>query len=108
LLGVKARDLIMAPDADLVVSAATWWELAIKHSLGRLDINFREARESLEAREVKMLPVSFSHAEAAADLPPIHRDPFDRMLVAQAATEHLVLLTRDSQLAAYGRMVLLA
>jgi PIN domain nuclease of toxin-antitoxin system len=108
LLGAKARDLIAADDAELIISAASWWELAIKHALGRLDINFTEARQSLEKREIKMLPVSFDHAEAAAALPRLHGDPFDRMLVAQAAAEHLVLLTRDKQLAAYGPMVLLA
>ena len=106
LLGRKARDLIAANDAELIISAATWWELAIKHALGRLDIDFKEARRDLEKREVKMLSVSFDHAELAAGLPLVHRDPFDRMLVAQAAAERLTLLTRDEQLAAYGSMVL--
>jgi PIN domain nuclease of toxin-antitoxin system len=107
LLGAKARDLIVADDADLIVSAATWWELAIKRTLGRLDIDFTETRRDLEKREIKMLSVSFDHAEAAAALPRLHRDPFDRMLVAQASAEQLILVTRDSQLAAYGPMVLL-
>ena len=104
-LGAKARNLIAGNDAELFVSAATWWELAIKQALGRLDIDFKEARQGLERREVKMLPVSFDHAEAAAALPPLHGDPFDRMLVAQATAEQLVLLTRDKKLAAYGPMV---
>ena len=108
LLGAKARDLIAANDAELSISAATWWELAIKRALGRLDIDFTEARRDFQKREVKMLPVSFDHAEAAAALPRLHGDPFDRMLVAQAAAEQLVLLTRDKHLAAYGPMVLLA
>ena len=106
LLGRKARDLIAANDAELIISAATWWELAIKHALGRLDIDFNEARRDLEKREVKMLSVSFDHAELAGGLPLLHRDPFDRMLVAQAVAEQLTLLTRDEQLAAYGSMVL--
>jgi PIN domain nuclease of toxin-antitoxin system len=107
LLGAKAREIIAANDAELIISAATWWELAIKRAIGRLDIDFKEARRDLEKREVKMLPVSFDHAEAAAGLPLLHRDPFDRMLVAQAAAEQLILLTRDKQLAGYGPMVLL-
>jgi len=96
----------MAKNAELFISAASWWELSIKRSLGRLDIDLAASREALEARQVAMLPVTFDHAEAAATLPSLHRDPFDRMLVAQAFAEQLVLLTRDSQLASYGPMVL--
>lgn len=105
LLGAKARDLIMAGNAELFISAASWWELSIKRSLGRIDIDLAATRQALEIRQVVMLSVNFDHAEAAASLPPLHRDPFDRMLVAQAVSEQLVLLTRDSQLASYGPMV---
>jgi PIN domain nuclease of toxin-antitoxin system len=105
-LGAKARDLIMTQDAELFISAASWWELAIKRSLRRLDIDLQATRDALETRQVAMLSVTFDHAEAAAALPALHRDPFDRMLIAQASCEQLVLLTRDSQLASYGPMVL--
>ena len=87
--------------ADLVwVSAASAWEAAIKVSLGRLELP-----ETLEAGVLasgfERLPITFTHAEAAAALPPHHKDPFDRMLVAQAQLEGLVLVTHDRQLADY-------
>lgn len=87
--------------ADLVfVSAASAWEAAIKVALGRLELP-----EPLEAGVLasgfERLPITFTHAEAAAALPPHHRDPFDRMLVAQARLEDLVLVTHDRQLARY-------
>ncbi len=87
--------------ADLVlVSAASAWEAAIKVSLGRLELP-----EPLEAGVLasgfERLPITFAHAEAAAALPPHHKDPFDRMLVAQARLEGLVLVTHDRQLASY-------
>jgi PIN domain nuclease of toxin-antitoxin system len=87
--------------ADLVVvSAASAWEAAIKTALGRLGLP-----EPLEAGVVasgfERLPITFAHAEEAAALPPHHKDPFDRMLVAQARVENLVLVTHDRQLASY-------
>jgi PIN domain nuclease of toxin-antitoxin system len=105
-LGVRARDLIMAHDTDLFVSAASWWELALKRAAGRLDVDLAAARRAFEKRGVLMLPITLDHAEAAAALPGLHSDPFDRMLVAQASAEDLVLLTRDKGLARYGSMVL--
>jgi len=88
-------------EAQLVfVSAATAWEAAIKAALGRLQIP-----DTIEAGVVdsgfEKLPISFSHAESAAHLPPHHADPFDRMLVAQARAEGLTLVTHDRRLAPY-------
>ena len=93
-------------DAQLVfVSAATAWEAAIKAALGRLRIP-----DTIEAGVIdsgfERLPISFAHAEAAARLPPHHADPFDRMLVAQARTEGLTLVTHDRRLAPYGIEIL--
>ena len=93
-------------DAQLVfVSAATAWEAAIKAALGRLRIP-----DTIEAGVLdsgfEQLPISFAHAEAAARLPPHHADPFDRMLVAQARTEGLTLVTHDRRLAPYGIEIL--
>jgi len=105
-LGSRARDLITEADSRLFVSAANWWELAIKTSLGRLRFDFLDARRELERRDVTSLPISMSHAETAAALKRRHRDPFDHMLVAQAIDEGLVLLTRDVHLKPYGSHVL--
>ena len=105
-LGERARTLITAPDADLFVSAASWWELAIKKSLNRLSVDWSSARAILEKNEIEMISVTFDHADVAAVLPAHHSDPFDRMLVAQASREGLKLLTRDKKLQAYGASVL--
>jgi PIN domain nuclease of toxin-antitoxin system len=105
-LSSAARALIAAPDAELFVSAASWWELAIKRAIGRIDVDTAELRRALEQRAVRLLDVTFDHAEAAASLPAHHGDPFDRMLVAQSVCEGLRLLTRDERLSAYGSTVL--
>lgn len=105
-LGRRAEQLIAASDTDLFMSAASWWELAIKRSLGRLKVDLSATREAIERRGTTALSVTFRHAEQAALLNRIHGDPFDHMLVAQAISEDLILLTRDSQLAAYGSHVL--
>lgn len=92
---------------DVLVSVVTVWELAIKRESGRL-----QAPENLEsavyAQGYTSLPVTFRHAELAARLPLNHRDPFDRMLVAQAQTEGLVLVTDDSQISSYDVTTMLA
>lgn len=81
--------------ADLVlVSAASAWEIAIKQGLGRLTLDDSFQR-MVEASEFSELPVTMAHADAVTDLPRHHADPFDRMLVAQAATERAVLVTHD-------------
>jgi PIN domain nuclease of toxin-antitoxin system len=105
-LGAKARELIVSADTELFVSAASWWELAIKTAIGRLDVAPAQLRKALKQRAVHFLDVTFDHAEVAASLPALHDDPFDRMLVAQASLEQLALLTRDARLAPYGSMVL--
>jgi PIN domain nuclease of toxin-antitoxin system len=96
----------MAADAQLFMSAASWWELAIKNALGRLKIDLPATREAIERRGTTALVVSMKHAETAATLNRAHGDPFDHMLVAQAISEDLMLLTRDSHLEAYGSHVL--
>lgn len=88
--------------ADLVwVSAASAWEVAIKRQLGRLELDepFADMVADSDFRE---LPITFRHAEALLGLPPIHADPFDRMLVAQAQIEGATLVTHDRQLEPYG------
>ncbi len=83
------------------VSAASAWEVAIKASLGRITVNasFADAVADYGFGE---LPVRFAHADLVRTLPPLHRDPFDRILVAQAIAEGLTIVTRDALVAAYA------
>ncbi len=105
-LGTQAKKLIGADDTELFASAASWWEMAIKRSHGRLNVDLTALASALRIRNARLIAISFAHAEAAAKLPPHHGDPFDRMLIAQAGIEGLRLLTRDRQLKAYGSVVL--
>jgi PIN domain nuclease of toxin-antitoxin system len=89
------------------VSAASAWEAAIKMSLGRLDLP-ATLEEGVLASGFEKLLITFSHAEQAARLPYHHRDPFDRMLVAQAQAEGLTLVTHDRLLEPYGVEILWA
>lgn len=95
-------------EADLVfVSAASVWEAAIKSSLGKLRLPASIEAGVAESGFEKM-PVTFSHAVGVADLPFHHRDPFDRLLIAQAQVESLVLVTRDREFEAYPIEILWA
>jgi PIN domain nuclease of toxin-antitoxin system len=84
-------------------SAASLWEIAIKTARGREDfiVNPADIRDALEENGFHELPVAGQHAVALSTLPPIHADPFDRMLVAQSLVEPMALLTSDARLAAY-------
>lgn len=99
-LSTKASQAIR--DAEQVyVSAASAWEIAIKASLGRLSTT-RSVAEAAADSGFEEMPVRVSHAEGVLTLPWHHRDPFDRMLVAQAQTEGLTLVTRDPVFRRYG------
>lgn len=102
-LPADARDLLEDTSNTLYCSTASLWEIAIKSALRRqdFDINLREFRLALETMEIEELPVLGQHTEAVVGLPAIHKDPFDRMLIAQSMTEPLVLLTNDAALAQY-------
>jgi PIN domain nuclease of toxin-antitoxin system len=84
---------------------ASIWELAIKIQIGKLDGDPSQIAAAIETSGFVELPVSSQHAARVASLPDIQRDPFDRLLMAQALTEPLVLLTADRQLAAYRPIV---
>lgn len=102
-----ARELIATAEERLL-SAASVWELAIKAGLGKIDLGADAAAWTQRAaRELQLsaLPVTWAHAAAVSALPSVHRDPFDRLLVAQAQVEGLVLLTADNLLADYGDAV---
>jgi PIN domain nuclease of toxin-antitoxin system len=87
-------------DADVWVSAVTIWEIATKQSIGKLDAP-RPLSEAVAQGGFQELPITFKHAVAAGNLPLLHRDPFDRMLVAQAGHEQLTLVTGDPQIHRY-------
>lgn len=99
-----AADAIHRAD-QVYVSAVSGWEIAIKASLGRIETTRQVSRVAAESG-FEELPVRLAHTEALADLPWHHRDPFDRMLVAQARSEGLTLVTRDRVLGRYGVKVL--
>ncbi len=100
-LGPRARAEITDGIGLVCVSAATAWEISIKTALGKLTVPTDELGAVVEEEGFEPLPVTFEHARAAGHLPAHHRDPFDRMLVAQAQLEQLILLTTDTRLAAY-------
>lgn len=106
-LSTQARELIRDPENTVFVSAVSLWEIWLKQSLGklRLPVDFTER---LSAESFEGLPLLASHPRHVSLLPWHHRDPFDRMLVAQAQVEKLVLLTADEALTTYGEVVHLA
>lgn len=91
--------------ADVHFSAASIWEIAVKRQAGKIDFDAETIAASAEQTRFIALPVSARHAAASASLADRHRDPFDRLLLAQALTEPLVLLTLDAALAAHGHPV---
>ena len=105
-IAAEARQAIEEADS-VYVSAVSAWEVAIKTGLRRLRPT-RTVEEAASESGFLELPVTFRHAERVTRLPPHHRDPFDRMLVAQAAVEELTLVTRDPVFARYGVALLKA
>jgi PIN domain nuclease of toxin-antitoxin system len=106
-LSAQAGEMIRDPENTVFVSAISLWEIWLKQSLGklRLPVDFTER---LTAEAFESLPLIAAHTRQVGLLPWHHRDPFDRMLVAQAQVENLVLLTANQALAAYGALVRLA
>ena len=100
-------DAIADPTNDVSVSAASVWELAIKEATGKLRLP-GNLQERIEGEGFAALPISTTHALSAGALPLHHRDPFDRMLIAQATIEGLTIVTRDRRFAPYGVPVLAA
>ena len=102
-LSAQAREWIESPRATVWVSAATVWEIAIKHGLGRGDmpVSGQEALDYFRQSGYRPLAVQPEHAAAVETLPAHHTDPFDRILIAQALTEPMRLLTHDSTVARY-------
>jgi PIN domain nuclease of toxin-antitoxin system len=104
-LSSDAREAISDPRNEIYVSAATTWEIAIKTQLGKLQAPV-DMESIIEAEGFTPLPITLFHGQQAGHLPPLHRDPFDRMLIAQASAEGLVLVTNDEQIVRYGIRVM--
>lgn len=102
-LSAAARKLLLDPKNDLLFSAASLWEVSIKNSLGRDDFRVepRVLRRSLLDNGYTELPVTSDHAVNLDALPELHRNPFDRMLIAQAMAEGVILVTTDATVAQY-------
>lgn len=106
-LSKTARDLIEAADSELIFSTASLWEIVIKRSLGREDfkVDARLLRRGMLDNGYAELPIASEHVVAIDTLPPLHKDPFDRVLVAQALVEGIILLTTDEVVARYAAPV---
>lgn len=111
-LPVQARTLIADVDNTIVVSAASVWEIAIKHALARggpndMPISGAKALRYFQSAGYELLAITAAHAAAVERLKPRHADPFDRLLVAQALSEPLRLLTHDKSVASYSDTIML-
>ena len=104
-LGRAARRLLADAD-EIYVSSVCLWEAAIKCARGRLTLDLDALDEHLEQSAFTPLPITWAHARRLRQLPLLHGDPFDRMLVAQALSEPMHLLTHDAALAAYSELVI--
>jgi PIN domain nuclease of toxin-antitoxin system len=102
-----ARKQLNDPRNELLFSAASLWEVAIKKGLGRDDFRVepRLLRRGLLDNGYNELPITSQHAVGIDGLPPLHKDPFDRLLLSQALSEGITLLTTDKELARYGAPV---
>lgn len=103
-LSARAREIVLDGGNELLWSMASSWEIAVKHGLGKLELDrplHRLFAELVGEQGLEVLPIRHRHCVRVAELPRHHRDPFDRMLIAQAQEERVPLLTADPKLAAY-------
>lgn len=103
-LSAQAAELLEDTDNALFLNIGSLWELAIKLGLGKLELQkpFHELQAVLHQLAIQILPITFSDTECYLGLPLHHRDPFDRMLIAQAITHSLVIISQDKQFDAYA------
>jgi len=108
-LSTRARALIEDPNATIWVSAASLWEISIKHGLGRgeMPVSGPDALAFFQEAGLRILSIAAEHVVAVAALPPHHQDPFDRILVAQAQVEPMHLITHDALVAKYDPAIIL-
>lgn len=105
---LRRQTVALIERADVYVSAASIWEVGIKAGLGKLKADPSSVLASIEPAGFSLLAIAADHAAAVYRLAPHHRDPFDRLLIAQAQLEGMTLLTKDEALAVYGECVRLA
>jgi PIN domain nuclease of toxin-antitoxin system len=104
-LSENARQIFLNSENRLFFSAASLWEICIKKSLGKISLKngwFQTIQEEMEINTIQWLPIELTHCAEVAEMPFHHRDPFDRMLIAQAIVEGMQLLSRDSRLSDYA------
>lgn len=94
--------VLASAENDIAVSAASIWEIAIKRTLGRIDVDLDELLSAIGAQGMAEIPIRFAHSLRLADLPRNHDDPFDRILIAQAIAEGRRLVTGDDAILAYA------
>ena len=104
-LSLKVRDALTSEDSVVLVSAVSIWEMRIKQALGKLKVT-SDLLEAIQEQGFDLLPITPVHADSLKDLPMHHRDPFDRLLVAQALLEKLTVVTTDAVFGKYGVQVI--
>jgi len=108
-LSEKAKIAIQDPDATKYVSIVSFWEIAIKISLGKikLDMAYQDLQQHISANGFEILPITFEHTTELTTLDFHHRDPFDRIIIAQALNEQFVLISKDDNFNKYNNLKLL-
>jgi PIN domain nuclease of toxin-antitoxin system len=108
-LSKKAKEAIVNPDAIKYISIASLWEIAIKVNLGKLslEIPYSDLRQQVTDNGFEILPITFSHTTELVSLELHHRDPFDRVIIAQALSERLILISKDGNFEKYVQLKLL-
>ena len=108
-LSKKAKEAIVNPDAIKYISIASLWEIAIKVNLGKLslEIPYSDLRQQVTDNGFEILPITFSHTTELVSLELHHRDPFDRIIIAQALSERLILISKDGNFEKYVQLKML-
>ncbi|MCL2319993.1 MAG: type II toxin-antitoxin system VapC family toxin [Treponema sp.] len=102
----RIKPLLLSGDSQVFISAVTWWEIAIKVRTGKLTVDPELLRSNAEKHSFIELPITSQYLKAYLELPGLHKDPFDHMLLAQAITSPMRLITGDSFLAEYSSLVM--
>ncbi len=104
-LSQTAKDIIQNPDNTLFISAISGWEIVIKHKLGKLELPDNAGKyllEQMRMNGIKDIPVLMEHSLKVLDLPDIHKDPFDRMIISQSSVEQIPVISGDQSIAQYN------